>query len=68
MLQSHQEGGNPLPKTLASARPDGENVSIVQNPDGTVAITIAGNEIPHYRWEAARIEDCINAYMRLLRG
>ena len=68
MLQSHQDGEESLPKTLASARPDGESVAIVQNTDGTVAITIAGSEIPHYRWEAAQIEDCINAYMRLLRG
>jgi hypothetical protein len=68
MHQSQLTGvEQPTLKTLASARSDGDNLEIVENQDGSVAIQLEGEEMPHYRWEAGRIEECINAYMRLLR-
>ncbi len=54
-------------RTLALARSHGDEMDVVEHRDGSVAIRIAGHEVPHYCWEAGQIEDCINTYLRLLR-
>jgi hypothetical protein len=54
-------------RVLAAGQGDGRRLEVVQQTDGTLAIVIDGRSDHGYRWPAEKLEDCVNAYLALLR-
>jgi hypothetical protein len=54
-------------RVLACATAEGHTVEVVERADGSLAILVAGAEIPHFQWGPGQVEPCMNTYLRLLR-
>ena len=68
MHRSQQDAAPPGPtRVLACATAEGQVIEVIERADGSLAIRVAGAEIPQFQWEPGQVEPCIHTYLRLLR-